>query len=39
LASRRFEIHFPKRFTVGRKLMRLLPYPVTFPLIHRLTGL
>ncbi|MCW5749488.1 MAG: SDR family NAD(P)-dependent oxidoreductase [Alphaproteobacteria bacterium] len=39
LTSRRFEIHFPKRFTLGLKLMRLLPYPVAFRLIHRATGL
>lgn len=34
-----FEIHFPKRFTRVLKLMRLLPYRLYFPLIHRATGL
>lgn len=35
----RFEIHFPKRFTIWLKLLRLLPYRIYFPLIHKLTGL
>jgi hypothetical protein len=35
----RFEIHFPRRFTVWLKLLRLLPYRWYFPLVHRLTGL
>jgi short-subunit dehydrogenase len=39
LESRRFEIHFPKRFTLGLKLLRLLPYPLAFRLVHRATGL
>lgn len=34
-----FEIHFPKRFTRFMKLLRLLPYRLGFPLIHRITGL
>ena len=34
-----FDIHFPKRFTVWLKLMRLLPYRVYFYLIRRFTGL
>ena len=34
-----FEIHFPKRFTRLMKLLRLLPYRLLFPLVHRLTGL
>ncbi len=34
-----FEIHFPKRFTRSMKLLRLLPYRLFFPLIHRFTGL
>jgi short-subunit dehydrogenase len=39
LESRRFEIHFPRRFTLGLKLLRLLPYPLAFRVIHRMTGL
>lgn len=34
-----FEIHFPKRFTIFMKLLRLLPYRLFFPLVHRMTGL
>lgn len=34
-----FEIHFPKRFTRLMKLLRLLPYRLFFPLVHRITGL
>ncbi len=34
-----FEIHFPKRFTHWLKILRLLPYRLYFPLIHRFTGL
>ncbi|MFN3544694.1 MAG: SDR family NAD(P)-dependent oxidoreductase [Thiobacillus sp.] len=34
-----FEIHFPKRFTRVLKLLKLLPYRLYFPLIHRATGL
>jgi len=36
LAGRRFEIHFPKRFTLLVKLLRLLPYPIAFRLTARL---
>ncbi|MBC7781196.1 MAG: SDR family NAD(P)-dependent oxidoreductase [Proteobacteria bacterium] len=39
LASGRFEIHFPKRFTRWLKLFRLLPYGIYFRLIRRTTGL
>ena len=35
----KFEIHFPKRFTLWFKLLRLLPYRIYFPLIHKFTGL
>jgi short-subunit dehydrogenase len=34
-----FEIHFPKRFTVWLKLLRILPYRLYFYLIHKVTGL
>ena len=33
-----FEIHFPKRFTLGMQLLRLLPYPALFALTDRLTN-
>lgn len=35
----KFEIHFPRRFTLWFKLLRLLPYRLYFPLIHKITGL
>ena len=38
LDGRRFEIHFPKRFTLALKLVSLLPYRWYFPLIRRITG-
>ena len=34
-----FEIHFPKRFTRVMKLLRLLPYPLYFAAVRRITGL
>ena len=34
-----FEIHFPKRFTLWLKLLRLLPYRLYFPLVRKFTGL
>lgn len=34
-----FDIHFPKRFSRMLKLLRLLPYPVYFALVRRMTGL
>ncbi|MES2973131.1 MAG: SDR family NAD(P)-dependent oxidoreductase [Pseudomonadota bacterium] len=34
-----FEIHFPKRFTLWMKLLRLLPYRLYFPAVRRITGL
>ena len=34
-----FEIHFPKRFTRWLKLLRLLPYPLYFALVKRITKL
>lgn len=39
LAAGAFEIHFPRRFTRWMKLLRLLPYRLCFPLVHRATGL
>jgi len=38
LASPRFEITFPKRFTWQLKLLRILPYALYFPLVRRITG-
>lgn len=37
-AKGRFEIHFPKRFTLWLKLLRLLPYRLYFMLVRRVTG-
>lgn len=34
-----FEIHFPKRFTLWLKLLRLLPYRLYFAAVHKMTGL
>ena len=36
LARRGFEIHFPKRFTLGIKLLRALPYGLSLRLVARL---
>lgn len=36
-ARGRFEIHFPKRFTLWLKLLRLLPYRVYFNLVQKAT--
>ena len=38
-AAGRFEIHFPKRFTLWMKLLGLLPRTLYFPLIRKFTGL
>jgi NAD(P)-dependent dehydrogenase (short-subunit alcohol dehydrogenase family) len=35
----RFEIHFPRRFTLWLKFARILPYRLYFALVHRVTGL
>jgi short-subunit dehydrogenase len=35
IANGDFEIHFPKRFTMGLKLMQMLPYRLRFALIRR----
>ena len=34
-----FEIHFPKRFTLWMKTLRVLPYALYFPAIRKFTGL
>ncbi|WP_334187006.1 SDR family NAD(P)-dependent oxidoreductase [Noviherbaspirillum sp.] len=34
-----FHIHFPRRFTNWLRFARLLPYPMYFWLIHKVTGL
>ena len=36
LASRKFEVTFPKRFTWLLKFMRILPYPIYFRLTRKL---
>ena len=38
-AQGQFDIHFPKRFTLWLKLLRLLPYRLYFPLVRTFTGL
>lgn len=35
----RFEIHFPKRFTLWLKFLKLLPYRLYFRAVHKFTGL
>ena len=39
LRQGRFEIHFPKRFTLLLKFLQLLPYRWYFALVHKSTGL
>ncbi|MGY6569999.1 MAG: SDR family NAD(P)-dependent oxidoreductase [Salinarimonas sp.] len=39
VASRRFEVTFPRRFTFILKIMRCLPYSLYFPIVRRITGL
>ena len=38
-AHGRFEIHFPKRFTLGMKALSLLPNALYFPVVRKFTGL
>jgi NAD(P)-dependent dehydrogenase (short-subunit alcohol dehydrogenase family) len=37
-AKGKFEIHFPRRFTLGMKLLRLLPFPAYQAVVRRFTG-
>jgi short-subunit dehydrogenase len=39
LEQGQFEIHFPKRFTLWLKFLRLLPYRLYFSIVHKMTGL
>jgi len=32
-----FEIHFPKKFTILMKILRILPYPLFFWLAKKMT--
>jgi NAD(P)-dependent dehydrogenase (short-subunit alcohol dehydrogenase family) len=38
IAAGRFEIHYPRRFTLWLKLLRLLPYGLYFRVVRRVTG-
>lgn len=38
IAAGRFEIHYPRRFTLWLKLLRILPYPAYFWAVRRFTG-
>lgn len=38
IAAGRFESHYPKRFTLGLKLLRILPYRLQFWAVRRITG-
>lgn len=38
IAKGGFEIHYPKRFTLWLKLLRLLPYRLQFWLVRKVTG-
>jgi short-subunit dehydrogenase len=39
IAAGRFEIHYPKRFTRWLKLLRVLPYPLQFSAVRKITGM
>lgn len=38
ISAGRFEIHYPRRFTLWLKFARLLPYRLYFALVRRVTG-
>ena len=38
IAAGRFETHYPRRFTLWMKLLRVLPYPAYFWAVRRFTG-
>jgi NAD(P)-dependent dehydrogenase (short-subunit alcohol dehydrogenase family) len=38
IAAGRFEIHYPKRFTCGLKLLRILPYRMQLWAVNKVTG-
>jgi NAD(P)-dependent dehydrogenase (short-subunit alcohol dehydrogenase family) len=38
-AAGRFEIHFPRRFTLMMKVLEWLPYPLYFRIVRSMTGL
>jgi len=38
IAAGRFESHYPKRFTLGLKLLRILPYRLQLWAVRRITG-
>ena len=38
IAAGCFEIHYPKRFTLWLKLLRILPYRLQFAAVRRITG-
>jgi len=39
IGAGRFEVHYPRRFTLWLKFARLLPYRLYFALVRRVTGL
>lgn len=39
MESARFEIHFPRRLSLMLKLLRILPYRLSLPLVKKATGL
>lgn len=39
IAAGRFEVHYPRRFTRWLKLLRVVPYPLQFWAVRKITGL